>query len=186
MGRKGFSTVETILVLAITGLLAILLVGIVVTINKAIRERLATADLLASNRNALERIAAEIRESSSVLSSHTTNGTAYTTSRTVLVLSLPSLDANKIPIPGSSDYVAFAPSATNATLLTRDAEIAASSSRIGGQTTVARFVESIRFLYNEPNPQDASRIEVFLQTSQTKYGNTQSVAATIAATLRNK
>lgn len=186
MHARGFSLAEAIVVIAVSGMLISVMLGVVISANSVIRIESAREEILTANRNALTRMVHEFQDATSVRNSQTINGTLYTTSRTVAVLSLPSLDANHAPVAGSYDYVAFLRDPSDQTKLIRVMETAPGSFRSSGISVLALFVSNLRFEYNEPDPSASRLVETYVETARTVYGKTVAISSTDVATLRNK
>jgi len=126
------------------------------------------------------------RGSSAVESSRTISGTAYTTSSTVLVLKMPSINSSGNVIASTYDYVAFYRDGTDATKIWSDTEAAAGSRRIPGKKLVTAGNLIFTFRYDDVDPTKATRIQVYLVNRRTARNTTITSRSWTAITLRNR
>lgn len=126
------------------------------------------------------------RGADSVLTSRTINGTAYTTSSTVLVLRMPTIDASNNVVPGTFDYVAFYRDGTETTKIFYDMDAATGSQRVDGKHLVTAFNQALYFRYNHSDVTRANRVQVYLVNYQTKRGAAITTKGWTAIFMRNR
>lgn len=160
MTRRGFSLIETMVVLGISVAALIALVNLFLMFNSIYGYQqafIASAGSAGTTMNALE---AAILPANQVLVSHSFSGDTYTSSETILVLELPSIDSSGALIAGAKDYVAFY---TSGASFFRRTEAAAGSVRISGVKTLSSAVASISFSYDDADFAKVTNITTDLQ-----------------------
>ncbi len=126
------------------------------------------------------------RGADEVLASQTINGTSYTTSSATLVLRMPTVDTSDNIVAGSYDYVAFFRDAVDNTKIDSDSQPATGSQRVPGKKLVTAYNQTLAFRYNNPDPTQANRVQVYIVNQQTTRGVTLVTRGWTAIFLRNK
>ncbi len=160
--KRGYSIIETVVVIAISVVALVALANIYVTFNALYGNQqifLATAGSAGTVVNALE---AAILPADQVLASYTFSGTPYASSATTLVLELPSVDASGDLIAGAKDYIVFY---TSGTMLYRLTEAHAGSARASGRKQLSATVSAISFTYDNADMTKATSVTADVQTS---------------------
>jgi prepilin-type N-terminal cleavage/methylation domain-containing protein len=170
--RKGFTLIETIVVLVIGVCTLMALVNLFFMFNNVYGYQqafIATAGSASTVLNSLETYVAQAEQ---VLSSRTISGTTYTTGASTLVLQLPAIDSSGSVIANAKDYVVFYASSTK---LYARVSPDASSVRTGGTKQLSGTLQSITFTYDSGTVTEATSVSIDVQTrSQYKTTPVQS------------
>lgn len=164
MTKRGFSLIETMVVLGISVAALVALVNLFLMFNAIYGYQqafIASAGSAGTTMNALE---AAILPADQVLASHAFSGDAYTSSATTLVLELPSIDSSGALIVGAKDYVAFYASGAS---FFRRTEAAEGSMRVSGVKTLSTTVSSISFTYDSADFTKVTNITTDLKMQAT-------------------
>lgn len=192
LGRQGFTIVELMAATAITTLLAASLFFVFAATQSEMVQQDSYYESNRSARMALERIALDAKEAVRL---EPTRG-AYTTSGTVLIMRLPSIDGsgNASNISASFDYVTYRLSGTT---LVRDLDVLAGTSREGGTDQTARViaknVQSLAFTsgsaslstYSSQALPGLKYVNVAINAQRTMRGKTQTSQLDCDFMLRN-
>lgn len=183
--KKGFSIVETVVVVAVTAFLGLAVAEMTISLSRFTQRE---GNLSETQRHALlglEPIRTAALASDGIVASRTILGTAYTTGNAAIVLSVPTINAAGDVVANSTDYIAFARDAVDATKLIRATEAAAGSRLVTRVDTIIPLVNSLNFRYATSTPTAANSFEVSVETEQTILGFTQRTPITTVITLGN-
>lgn len=161
MKNRGFTLIESVIIIGITVMALTALVNLFLVFNSIYGYQqafMATAGSAGSAMNAFEDA---VLPSSQVLASHSFGGTVYSSSATVLVLELPAIDGSGSVIMGVNDYIAFYPSSTTLYRLT---EAGAGSSRVSGLHLLSSTLNSVSFIYDDPDFTKVTNVTAEIQT----------------------
>lgn len=184
MNNKGFTLIESLIVIAVSVIIFLIVATTFATLWRLSQTNLSAFETKSQAGIALQKISELIEGSDSVLQSRTINGTPYQTGENVLALKMPSVtDAGEI-IPASFDYVAFAISSTS--ILVADFEKAPSSSRPQGQVILSNLASALNFRYNSSSSTDINTIEIFIETAKSAYDSIKISTLSTVAKLKNK
>lgn len=182
---RGFSMIETVVVVAVTALLATAVAEMTISLHRFTARE---SNLSETQRHAilgLEPIRTAALAADKIVASRTILGTAYATGATAVVFSVPTIDAAGNLVANSTDYVAFARDASDQTKLVRATEGAAGSRLATRVDTIIPLVSSLNFRYATTTPASATSFEVTIETAQTILGFTQKTPITSVITLGN-
>jgi prepilin-type N-terminal cleavage/methylation domain-containing protein len=143
--KRGFTLIETVIVIAISVVAFVALANLFIRFNNTYGYQqtfMATAGSASSAMNALE---AAILPADQVLASHSVGGTVYSSNATTLVLELPAVNSSGNIIAGVFDYIAFY---TSSHTLYRRTQTGAGSTRISGLKQLSTTLNSISFTYD--------------------------------------
>ncbi len=143
--KRGFTLLESVIVIGISALALIALSNLFFIFNSIYGYQqvfMATSGSASKTLNALE---AAVFPAEHVLASRSFSGTTYTSSTTVLVLELPSIDSSGNIISGVKDYVAFY---TDSAKFYRLVEAGSGSTRVSGLTLLSTTLNALSFTYD--------------------------------------
>ena len=143
--KRGFTLVETLIVISISTLAFIALINLFLLFNSVYGYQQASMATAGSAGTAMNAFEASILPADQVLASHSFSGTTYSSATTTLVLELPAIDNSGNIIPDVKDYIAFYPSSTT---LYRLIQAGAGSVRISGLTQLSTTLYSLVFTYD--------------------------------------
>lgn len=165
--------------------------GLLLLINLYINSgRLLPASSLATQTRrahqlTLEDIKKEIRQAKSILATTTVDAATFTTGTTTLVLRLYGVDSSNNILGGVSDYVIYSTTTTTPPLeLRKRVVVASGSKRSTANLVLNNAVGSLSFTYNTSTLANATKVEIFLETSRTIGNVTEQASSTIEASLR--
>lgn len=185
--RRGISLVEVLVGIGILVIVFGLLLGMYVSHGRLFartQASIALQDQMAALMPAIGSLAAV---SDGVTASRTINSTAYTSSSTTLILSLPSIDAQAQPIAGSHDYAVFYRDPANAARLLLALAPAAGSVRKATTRQLSDSVKSCFFRYDGAAAVDsASSVSVGITLTQTARNEKITIVSDASYVLGNK
>jgi prepilin-type N-terminal cleavage/methylation domain-containing protein len=165
--ESGFTLVEMVIVIALLSLLLLAFLNLFDNHGKLFNFESGRIRTTSGTRFAMSELQKYTLQAESVLVSATVNGTSYSSSSSVMVLRLPSVDASNNAIDSTWDYVAFYLTGTN---LYRTVEANGSSVRASGTKLLSDTVSSLSFTYNSADFTQVNQIDVDL-TSQLQIKN---------------
>jgi hypothetical protein len=164
---RGFTLVETVIVLGITGFLVVALATTFGVFDRLFgyedAYRGITYDASAIMRAAEDAIAPAAR----VVGSRAFASGTYSSGESALVVEMPAVDADGVAIADAYDYAAFY--AADGTVY-GTVETAAASARRAGTRTLGSAVSSLSFAYDTVDPADATSVTVRITASSTAHG----------------
>ncbi|MFZ3044085.1 MAG: type II secretion system protein [Minisyncoccia bacterium] len=143
--KRGFTLIETLIVIGISVVSLIALVNLFLTFNSIYGYEQAFVATAGSASSAMNAFEAAVLPASQVLVSHDFSGTTYSSGATTLVLSIPSVDGSGNVIAGTEDYVVFYLSAAS---LYRRTLPGAGSVRTAGIKTLSTTLHTLSFTYD--------------------------------------
>lgn len=144
--KRGFTLVETFIVIAISVIALAALVNLFLVFNTTYGNQQAFMAAAGSAGGAMNALEAAILPADHVLVSHNFSGTTYSSSATVLVLSLPAVDGSGNIIAGVEDYIAFYSSSAKFYRLT---QAGVGSVRASGLKELSTTLNSISYTYDD-------------------------------------
>ncbi len=184
--RAGVSLIETIVVVGVMSIIMVTMAQIFI-LNYSIyssQTKRAGNDLGAVL--AAQAISQLTRGASNVEVAHDFGGTVRTSSSSVLVLKMPSLDSGGNVLPGFFDYVAVYRGATEPTKIFIDTDADAISFRQDGTRMITDYNTVLIFRYDAPDLTSANRVSAYLVNAQTDRNTTLTTRAWLSIFLRNK
>lgn len=185
INASGLTLIETMIGLGISALLVIILSYCLIVVLRLNEAQKTISSLTASTDRGSHRITRTIQQSSRVLNSADISGTTYTTSSTVLVLKVPTVNSSGQIIAGSYDTVVYRRNPSNLSELQEITDAQSGSSRFDGTHIIARFVTNLLFRYNNIDYSSASTVTTFLKTGDMVRGALKESANQITVRLRN-
>lgn len=167
--KNGFTLIETMIVIALSAAMMGTLATLIYSFNTSYSYEQASALSAGSARSILREAESLTLSANHVLLSHSFSGTMYTSSSTVLVLEIPSIDSSGNSISGAYDYAVFYASGARAyRLLTANA----ASARAPGTKQLSNALSSITFSYNNADFTLVNTVTIDVQTSAQSKGQT--------------
>ncbi|MEK7130121.1 MAG: prepilin-type N-terminal cleavage/methylation domain-containing protein [Patescibacteria group bacterium] len=185
INNRGITLVETMIGLAISALLVVILSYCLIIVLRLNEAQKTISALTTSTDRGIYRISSSIQQSSQILSSAVISGTTYTTSSTVLVLKIPTVDSLGQIISGSYDTVVYRRNPSDLSELQEITDAEAGSTRFDGTHIIARFVTNLLFRYNKSDYTSASVATIFLKTGATVREVLKESANQTTVSLRN-
>lgn len=168
--QRGFSLVETLIVVALTVLILGVLVYLFLGFGKTYQYIEAKFEVAGSASTLVEQVSNSVRQSSGIISSRAFSGTNYLTNSTTMILAVPTVNSSGSIVFGSYDYMLFYKSGSDFYWVV-DAN--GSSARPSGTKKLSNVVQSLAFTYNNSDVTAATRVDIDIQTAKTV--KTQSV-----------
>jgi prepilin-type N-terminal cleavage/methylation domain-containing protein len=159
---RGFTLVETLIVIFLFSLIMLAVVDLYVGFNKSYSKQSASINTSLSAAALVDEVKRLALQANAVVASRAFNGVTHTSSATTLVLSLPSIDASGNILSAKYDYAAFY--LTGSTTY-RILEVDASSARPSGSRKLSDVVSDLLFTYNNVTPSLATMVTVDATTS---------------------
>jgi len=169
MKKRGFTIVETMIVITISVSMLIALIFLLFNFNtistyqKNFMQSSNSASLLVREVESLTFPAHRI------LQTHTFSSGTHTSSSTALVLEIPSIDISGNTIANTYDYAAFYTTGTNTYRLL---EVNASSKRASGTKQLSATTQTLTFTYSDVDFTKAMSVTIALQTQMQIKGET--------------
>ncbi|MDB5244447.1 MAG: hypothetical protein JWN18_317 [Parcubacteria group bacterium] len=167
----GFTLIETVMVAALAACLMIA-VGLLILMFGKISSYDRAVSLSSGSATAvMHELGSLVLPADAVISSRAFGGTTYTSSASVLVLEIPSIDSSGAVISSTYDYAVFYVSGTSAY---RILSVNASSKRASGTKLLSSTINSLSFAYNNT---DASQVDTVTADVQTRIQVKQDVVS---------
>lgn len=161
MKYRAFTLIETMIVIAF-GVCMMTALGVLIYNFNTISTYQKTFSQSSNSASALMReIEALIIPAKSVLQTHTFSSATYSSSSTVLVLEIPSVDNSGNVIANTYDYAVFYTTGADAY---RVLEANAFSSRVSGIKKLSSTVSALIFTYNDVNFTNVHTVTADVQT----------------------
>lgn len=156
--RRGFTLVETVVVIGVTAFILLALTNLYLTFTRLYAYEQTFVPAAESAAGGMNAIADAVLTANRVLSEYAFSGATYTSGTTTLVLETPALDASGRIIPEAYDHIAFYLDGTDLyRLLSSDP----GSARGAGTKRVAREVSALTFTY-DALPAEAASVDADL------------------------
>lgn len=183
--NKGMTLVETMMGIFI-GIILIMIVSFgFIIITRLNQTNAVISNLTTSTDRSIYRITSTIQQSNQILSSTVINSTTYTTSSTVLVLKVPSIDSLGQVIVNSYDTVIYRKNPSNSSELQEITDAQINSIRIDGTHIFSRFVTNLLFRYNNTDVTLSQLATVYLKNGNYVRGELKESANQATVRLRN-
>jgi hypothetical protein len=174
---KGFTLVETLIVIGISVIAFIALVNLFLLFNSVYGYQNAFIAGAGSAGNAMTAFETAIPQASHALASHDFSGTVYASDADTLVLELPAIDGSGNILPGMSDHIVFYASGT---VLYRLTLAGAGSVRVPGTKVLSTTLFSLSFIYDDADFTKVTNVTAEIET-RSAYKE-----QTVASTLREQ
>jgi Tfp pilus assembly protein PilV len=182
MRTRGFSLIETILVIFLFTLIMLAVVNVFLGFDKNYYVQNASINTSQTAAAIMDEVHRHALQASAVASSHAYSGTTYTSGTSTLVLTLPSIDSSGDIVSNEYDYAIFyLTGSTSYRILDADA----SSARAPGSKKLSDVVGDLYFTYDTGTPSSASRVTVDATTTSTVKGQQFQVHLQQTIYLRN-
>jgi len=161
MIKKGFTLIETMVVIAISVIALAALVNLFLIFNTTYGNQQAFMAAAGSAGGAMNALEASVMPADHVLASHNFSGTTYSSNATTLVLSLPAVNSSGNIIAGTEDYVVFYSSSAN---LYRSTQAGAGSTRVSGLKELSTTLSTLSFTYDNVDFTKVTNVTVDIVT----------------------
>lgn len=190
MNQKGVTLVEVLVTISITAIVSTLLVGIFTQNNRLFSNQQAKISHGISSNEVINKIDDAIRGAATIETSYPAQNPTYTSGSSVLVLKLPSVDANGSVISNSYDYLVFTKDQSIPTILRQILYPSAQSSRHAENQVLTNDLKSIAFSYLNDSktivsPPSATLVSYNLVLSSNQVNTTVESSASGQTRLRN-
>jgi hypothetical protein len=145
MTLRGFTLVETVIIIALTAMMMLALATLYINFNSLYAYQQTFITTVKSAGGAINAIGDASLPANQVLASHVFSSGTISSGATALALELPTIDTSGNIVAGKHDYIAFYLTGTD---LYRRTEADASSIRTSGTKKVATLVSSLSFTYD--------------------------------------
>ena len=158
---KGFTLVETVIVIALTLMVALALATLYGNFINLSADNNAIMSTASGARSVIAETENLVSPADQVLAEHTFSDSTYASGTTTLVLELPSIDSTGASISGKYDYaVLYLTGSTTMRLLAPDA----ASSRVAGTKELSTAVNALSFAYDNVDFTKVREITVDVET----------------------
>lgn len=189
MKKKGFSLLETVIIMGLMSMIGLLLMVIIVNSSGVFYKESSKLSEGLNINDALSNVRDTIKRSSGVVVSYTGQSTTYTSGATQLVLKIASIDSSNNLIANTFDYFVYFLDQKKFRLKSFPNSL---SSRKAQDQIFSTSVDSLLFQYfnlnnppSEITPDSASKVRITLTLKQKSGAGYESKTATSEATLRN-
>lgn len=182
MKQRGFTLIESIIVIFLFALVMLAVTDMYISFNKSYSKQVASINTSLSAAALMDEVQRTTLQANAVVASHVYSGTTYTTSTTTLVLSLPSIDGSGNIVSNKYDYAIFyLAGSTTYRILDTDA----SSARAPSSKKLSDVIGSLAYTYNNVTPSSSTMITIDATTTSTAEGQTFQKHLTQQVNLRN-
>jgi len=161
MQFRGFTLIESVIVIALGACMMVAIAVLAFHFNGTVSYQQAIAQSSGSASAVMREIELFTLPSSAVLETHSFSDSSYTSSSTVLVLEVPSIDSSNNSIANAYDYAAFYTDGTNAYRLL---EANTLSRRASGTKKLSSTIHTLTFAYDSVDFAEVKMITVDVQT----------------------
>ncbi|MBU6490899.1 prepilin-type N-terminal cleavage/methylation domain-containing protein [Patescibacteria group bacterium] len=161
MPRRAFTLIETLIVIAVSTSVVLALTLLIYNFNAISAYQQMSEQSSGSAGALIGEIDSLALPADAVLQTHTFSSATYTSSSTVLVLEIPSIDSSGDVIANTYDYAAFYTVGTNAY---RILEANTLSKRVSGTKQLSSTVSMLTFTYSSADFTQVNIITVDIQT----------------------
>lgn len=183
---RGFTIIEITIVITLAALTLIIASTLFITEWQILGSETAKSELRSQNIAAQTEIARAVEESFEIVNSKIINSGSYASDSDTIILKLPSVDSDQDVIPETFDYEVFERDAADPAKLISDTEINVQSSRPSGKRTVAGFVGTLNFRYNNNVWSDVDFVEINIMNEENINGGLKNYKTFAAVKLKNK
>lgn len=166
---RAFTLIETIYIVAISVVVFIALGTLIYNFNKTSEYQRTVLESSGSASALIKEIEELVFPTDAVLQTHIFPDATRSSTSTVLVLEIPSVDSAGNIVPSAHDYAAFYTIGTNAY---RTLEANAASRRVSGTKKLSSTVGSLSFSYNAADFTQVTIVTVDVQTQAQVRGDT--------------
>ncbi len=159
--RRAFTLIETIVVVALSAIMMIVLGALIYNFNMTTAYEQASAQSSGSANGFMRELESLTLPADAVLQTHDFSDGTVTSSSTVLVLEIPSIDSSGNVIANTYDYAEFYVTGTDAY---RRLEANALSSRVSGTKLLSSTVSALTFTYNNTDFTQVNVVTADLET----------------------
>ncbi|OGE88904.1 MAG: hypothetical protein A3J07_04425 [Candidatus Doudnabacteria bacterium RIFCSPLOWO2_02_FULL_49_13] len=176
--KRGFTLIETIIVIALVAVAGVILSDLFIGQNRLYRSETAELNVTADARAALDDVDNYLRQANRAVASHST----YSAGPQILILQIQSVDGSGRLVAGTFDYAVYYLSASD---LWRQVFPDAASSRPAAAKKLANHINGLVFTYNNPDYSLVTEVQTDLTIQESAGAQTRSITASSKAKLRN-
>jgi prepilin-type N-terminal cleavage/methylation domain-containing protein len=180
---RGFSLIETVVVIAISAIVMLGVYEIYITFGNSYlyqNARINNASGAALFMNEFNELSLQ---ASAIVTSRTISGTTYTTGSTTLVYEIPAINSSGDIVATTYDYAILYSSSTNAY---RILDANGSSARISGSKRLSDTLSNLTFTYNDTATTSSTAVTADITTNTTVKSQNFSTHLIQQVYLRNK
>lgn len=184
--RRGISLAEYLVAFSIISIISVMVAAVYFAHFRLFSNQNTAIDVSTQARIGVDEITNQLRQAEAIISTCASCG-GDTTGQNILIMQLWPIDASGEPIDPQGtnyDYIEFKKDEDGKLLKITYPN--ASSTRPSGTHTVANFVTTVEFTYDDPTPANSSVVTAVLTTSAVAGNKTHTATETGKATLRNK
>lgn len=187
---KGFTLVEILIVITITGVIGFLLTQLLIQNNSVYFAEDAKVSQGLSLNTISNKLQTDIKQASGIASGYPVSLPTYLSSLDTLVLQLPAIDSSGNPIDNVFDYVVYAKDPVRGYILKRMVYKDDISTRIEANQVLTTSLSLINFYYYDQNnevvsPTFASKINFVINVSSKTGLSQQQSSSSGQVNLRN-
>lgn len=158
---KGFTLIETVIVVALTVIMMVAISSLIYMFNKIASFERASSQSSTSASSIMREMESLVLPARAVLQTHMFSTGTYASGSVVLVLEIPSIDSSGVVIAATYDYAVFYVVGTSAY---RRLEANAASSRFTQTKLLSSSVDSLSFAFDDAVFANISSVTVDLET----------------------
>ncbi|MFA5942349.1 MAG: hypothetical protein WC798_01615 [Candidatus Paceibacterota bacterium] len=158
---RGFSLVETVIVVALSVVMLLTLGFLVYSFNESVSYQQAIAQSSGSADMLMREAGSLVLPADAVLQTHTFSSSTHTSSSTTLVIEIPSIDSSGMVIANTYDYATFYTEGPDAYRLL---EANTLSRRVSGTKLLSSTVSALTFSYDAADFTQVDTVTIDLQT----------------------
>lgn len=180
--RTGFTLIETVIVIAFSAIMALALSLLTYNFTNTLLYDQTSSKSSDSASALMREIESLVLPANAILQSHMFSDIVYTSTSTVLVLEIPSIDSSGTVIASAFDYAVFYASSTEAY---RILATHASSKRVSGTKKLSSTLHSLTFTFGNTDFTQVSTTTIDIQTQAYAKQNVLSDHRNESLRLRN-
>lgn len=185
MPRKGFTTIELLITVAIIATVAVVTADIFASHYLLFGSLSTTLETGRSGFLAIDNIRTATLGARRVLASAAIGGTPHTSGTGTLILELPAVDSVGNLLPALYDTIVLYRDPADSTKLWMESAVAAGSARQTTKRLLSDFVQDLLFLYNNNTVSSATQVDVSLIVSRATRATTPETPLSLTIDLRN-
>ena len=165
---RAFTIIELLIAISISTIMILILTNTYLGYMRTYNTQQTYISLARSTSSIMNIATRAAQQAKGITYSHTFGGTNYTTGSTTVIFQLPSIDVSGNAIAGTYDFIGIYASGTDA----YTAFDQGSGSVRGGRTAVltSHDLSDLTFIYSNADPTAATKLDIYVTASSTRYG----------------